>query len=84
VGDCRERRQLKKTFAPLPYPPSTRLPALHVGGSAAGVSDRGDGVGVDRNGGLGEALADGGKINIPLPAFWAEGFGMCIDRFGTP
>ena len=32
-----------------------------------------------------EALADGGKITMPFqPSFWAEGFGMCIDRFGTP
>ena len=32
-----------------------------------------------------EALAKGGKVTMPFqPAFWAEGFGMCIDRFGTP
>jgi PhnB protein len=32
-----------------------------------------------------EALAEGGKITMAFqPAFWAEGFGMCIDRFGTP
>jgi PhnB protein len=32
-----------------------------------------------------EALAEGGTISMPFqPSFWAEGFGMCIDRFGTP
>jgi PhnB protein len=31
-----------------------------------------------------EALADGGTIIMPLDkAFWAESFGMCVDRFGT-
>jgi PhnB protein len=31
------------------------------------------------------ALAEGGKIQMPFqPAYWAKGFGMCIDRFGTP
>jgi PhnB protein len=32
-----------------------------------------------------EALADGGKVNMPLgETFWADAFGMAIDRFGTP
>jgi PhnB protein len=32
-----------------------------------------------------EALAEGGTISMPFQrAFWAEGFGMCVDRFGTP
>ena len=31
------------------------------------------------------ALADRGKVQMPFqPTFWAKGFGMCIDRFGTP
>ena len=31
------------------------------------------------------ALADGGSITMPLEkTFWAERFGMCTDRFGTP
>jgi PhnB protein len=31
------------------------------------------------------ALADGGKVTMPLSeTFWAESFGMLIDRFGTP
>ena len=31
------------------------------------------------------ALADGGTIQMPFqPTFWAEKFGMCTDRFGTP
>jgi len=32
-----------------------------------------------------EALAEGGKITMPLQkTFWAEIFGMLTDRFGTP
>ncbi len=32
-----------------------------------------------------EALAKGGKVFMPLDkAFWAEAFGMLVDRFGTP
>lgn len=32
-----------------------------------------------------EALGVGGKIGMPLEkTFWAEAFGMLIDRFGTP
>ncbi len=31
------------------------------------------------------ALAEGGRTTMPLgPAFWAERFGMLVDRFGTP
>ena len=31
------------------------------------------------------ALADGGTVNLPFgKTFWAEGFGMLVDRFGTP
>lgn len=31
------------------------------------------------------ALAEGGKVTMPMaPTFWAERFGMCTDRFGTP
>jgi PhnB protein len=32
-----------------------------------------------------QALAEGGKITMPFQkTFWAEEFGMLIDRFGTP
>jgi PhnB protein len=32
-----------------------------------------------------DTLADGGKIEMPFQkTFWAEGFGMLVDRFGTP
>jgi len=32
-----------------------------------------------------EALADGGKVTLPIAeAFWSSMFGMCVDRFGTP
>ena len=31
------------------------------------------------------ALSDGGEVQMPLsPTFFSPGFGMCIDRFGTP
>lgn len=32
-----------------------------------------------------DAFAEGGHVNMPFEkTFWAEGFGMVIDRFGTP
>ena len=32
-----------------------------------------------------EAMAEGGVVKMPFePTFWAEGFGMVVDRFGTP
>ena len=32
-----------------------------------------------------KAFADGGTVVMPLEkTFWAERFGMCVDRFGTP
>jgi PhnB protein len=32
-----------------------------------------------------DALAKGGQVTMPLQkTFWAEAFGMLIDRFGTP
>jgi PhnB protein len=32
-----------------------------------------------------DALADGGEVRMPFgPTFWADGFGMLLDRFGTP
>jgi PhnB protein len=31
-----------------------------------------------------DKLSDGGKVTMPLAkTFWAEAFGMCVDRFGT-
>ena len=31
------------------------------------------------------ALAEGGRITMPIAkTFWAEAFGMLVDRFGTP
>jgi PhnB protein len=31
------------------------------------------------------ALAEKGQVNMPFqPTFWAAGFGMLVDRFGTP
>ena len=32
-----------------------------------------------------DALAEGGNVTMPFsPTFWAKGFGMTVDRFGTP
>jgi PhnB protein len=32
-----------------------------------------------------DMLADGGKVEMPFgPTFWAKGFGMVVDKFGTP
>jgi PhnB protein len=32
-----------------------------------------------------EALSSGGKVTMPYQkTFWAAGFGMCTDTFGTP
>ncbi len=32
-----------------------------------------------------DALANGGKVTMPFEkTFWAEAFGMLVDRFGTP
>jgi PhnB protein len=32
-----------------------------------------------------DALADGGTVVMPFgPTFWAKGFGMLTDKFGTP
>ena len=32
-----------------------------------------------------QALSEGGTVKMPFAkTFWAERFGMCIDRFGTP
>ena len=32
-----------------------------------------------------KSLADGGRTDMPFgPTFFATGFGMCADRFGTP
>ena len=31
------------------------------------------------------ALAENGTVTMPFQeTFWAHGFGMCTDRFGTP
>jgi PhnB protein len=35
--------------------------------------------------GVFDALAEGGKVTMPFEkTFWADGFGMLIDRFGMP
>jgi len=40
---------------------------------------------LDRAQRLFDALAEGGCVNAPFaPTFWAKGFGMVKDRFGTP
>jgi PhnB protein len=35
--------------------------------------------------GIFNKLADGGSVLMPIQeTFWAERFGMCVDRFGIP
>jgi PhnB protein len=47
--------------------------AVHVGVDSAAEAER-----------IFKALEQGGKVNMPLqPTFWAERFGMLVDRFGT-
>ncbi len=32
-----------------------------------------------------DSLADGGRVTMPIAkTFWAQAFGMLVDRFGTP
>jgi PhnB protein len=32
-----------------------------------------------------DAISAGGQVQMPYgKTFWADGFGMCVDRFGTP
>jgi len=32
-----------------------------------------------------DAMDDSGRVEMPLQTtFWAEGFGMLVDRYGTP
>lgn len=32
-----------------------------------------------------DELSEGGSVNMPFgETFWSKGFGMCVDRFGTP
>ena len=41
--------------------------------------------GVERARQIFTALAEGGKINMPFQStFWSPGFGVLVDRFGTP
>ena len=59
-------------------PPEHYQPA---GGTSVsiGVDDRAEGERIFN------ALADGGTVRMPFAeTFWAQGFGMCVDRFGTP
>jgi PhnB protein len=53
-------------------PPAGFCVALHVDEAAEGER-------------VFSALSAGGKVQMPFqPTFWAKGFGMCIDQFGTP
>jgi PhnB protein len=32
-----------------------------------------------------DALAEGGRVDMPFgPTFFSSGYGICVDRFGTP
>jgi|ERR1051326_1384726 PhnB protein len=43
------------------------------------IKDQADAERIFRN------LSEGGTIKMPFgQTFWSEGFGMCVDRFGTP
>jgi len=40
---------------------------------------------VDEGQRLFDALGEGGMVQVPYaPTFWADGFGMLVDRFGVP
>jgi PhnB protein len=53
-------------------PPQGTYVALHVEAAAEGKR-------------LFDALAAGGTIRMPFEkTFWSEGFGMLVDRYGTP
>ena len=55
--------------------------ASEMGGFSISV-DLGD---LGRAGRIFAALADGGTVTMPFaPTFWAKGFGMVKDKFGTP
>ncbi|NID16435.1 VOC family protein [Luteibacter yeojuensis] len=45
-------------------------------------------IGIDdakKGGKVFDALAEGGKVEMPYgETFWAQGFGMCTDKFGVP
>jgi PhnB protein len=41
--------------------------------------------GVERGARVFAALAEGGEVHMPFqPTFWSPGFGVLVDRFGTP
>lgn len=55
------------------------------GGPKVGASVHYSAPDVDAANRVFDALADGGKVTMPLTAtFWSAGFGMCNDRFGVP
>ena len=61
----------------------------HAAGDAVRADEGHDGLAVlqDRGGRakIFDALSDGGQVQMPYgKTFWADGFGMCVDRFGTP
>lgn len=59
-------------------PPGTYKPA-----EGLWVSISVDSAGEGRK--LFDALADGGRVVMPYAGtFWSPGFGMVVDRFGTP
>lgn len=55
------------------------------GGSVTGVAIHHTAADVDAGQRIFDRLADGGEIGMPFEeVFWAQRFGMCVDRFGTP
>ena len=60
--------------------PNTQM-AERMGGMSISLSY----TDTSRAGEVFDALADGGNVRMPFgKTFWADGFGMVVDRFGTP
>lgn len=55
------------------------FPGMHGFGLSLSYDD------VDEGRRVFEALAAGGQVQMPFDkTFWAKGFGMLVDRYGTP
>lgn len=71
IGD----RRLMASDAPAGQPPK----GMHGFGLSLGYAS------VDEARAIFNALSEGGQMTMPFgKTFWAEGFGMATDKFGTP
>lgn len=60
-------------------PPNYPYDGIHGFSVALGFDDAAEGKKAF------DALAEGARVDMPFgPTFWAEGFGMLVDRFGVP